>query len=98
MPGPAPNSGDGVSLSAEHRVDAVCQRFEAAWKAGEEPRIAEFLTGWEEPDRSVLLQELLLIDRAYRHPTGETPSLAFHSHATPASTSRTTPTWTDWWR
>jgi hypothetical protein len=68
-----------VSLSADRRVDAVCQRFEAAWKAGGQPRPEDFLAGWDGPERAALLRELNLIAAAYRR-AGETPSL----HADPA--------------
>jgi hypothetical protein len=40
-------SGDAESLplAAERRLDAVCLRFEAAWRAGQRPCLEEFLVG-----------------------------------------------------
>lgn len=32
---------DSLSFSAE--IDAICDRFEAAWKAGQQPRIEDYL-------------------------------------------------------
>jgi hypothetical protein len=53
------------------RAEAVCTRFERAWQQGQ-PCIEEYLTGWQEPGRSVLLRELVLMDVAYRQHKGET--------------------------
>jgi predicted Ser/Thr protein kinase len=51
-------------------VDKACDRFEAAWKAGEEPLIEEYLGDQfaaAEPSRqATLLHELILIDLEYR--------------------------------
>src|SRR5438552_1479998 len=41
-----------VPLSVQRRVDAVCQRFEAAWKAGQCPPIEPYLGETPEPERS----------------------------------------------
>jgi tetratricopeptide (TPR) repeat protein len=56
------------------QVEAVYHRFEAALKAGREPRVEEHLEGWQEPGRSVLLGRLLLLDLDYRTRSAETPS------------------------
>jgi serine/threonine protein kinase/formylglycine-generating enzyme required for sulfatase activity len=53
-------------------VDAVCLRFEAAWKAGHRPRIEDDLTGVPESERPVLLRELLALDLTYRRRGSET--------------------------
>ncbi len=54
------------------QIDDVCNRFEAAWKAGAPPCLEDFLDAWMEPERSVLLRELVLIDVDYRRQRGET--------------------------
>jgi serine/threonine protein kinase len=64
-----------ASLSAEYRIDAVCRRFEAAWKSGEQPSVEDFASEWEGPERELLLRELKLIDDDYRRRACETPSL-----------------------
>ena len=38
----AMNSDDALPLSLEQKVDQVCTRFEAAWKAGTQPRIEDY--------------------------------------------------------
>lgn len=54
------------------RIDAVCDRFEAAWAAGREPEIEPFLEGVEEPLRSRLRKELeaVLAERKGRRAGG----------------------------
>src|SRR5438874_768810 len=44
------------------RVDLALVRFEAAWHAGEGPRIEAYLEGAEEPERSLLLRELMELE------------------------------------
>jgi hypothetical protein len=59
------------SDSTVQRIDVICDAFESAWKAGDMPRIEDFLTGTE--DRSSLLQELLALDLEYRCRTQDAP-------------------------
>src|SRR5262245_31144414 len=47
-------------------LDQVCDRFEVAWRAGQRPRIEDFLGEITEPARPALLTELLRLDAAYR--------------------------------
>src|SRR5947207_11458059 len=51
-------------------VDAVADRFEAAWKAGPPPRIADFLGTATGTGRAALLVELVKIDLEYRRRAG----------------------------
>jgi serine/threonine-protein kinase len=55
------------------RLDAVCNRFEAAWKGPTPPRIEDFLDGWSGPERRALLRELVLLDADYRAAKGRGP-------------------------
>jgi tetratricopeptide (TPR) repeat protein/tRNA A-37 threonylcarbamoyl transferase component Bud32 len=65
-----PTSYEELTPDAAARVDAVCDRFEQAWKAaqhaGPVPRLAAFLDGCDGADRIVLTAELLALDRACR--------------------------------
>ena len=54
-------------------VDEACDRFEAAWRAGDRPRIEDFLGGTTDSDRPVLLRHLLGIELDYRGGLGESP-------------------------
>jgi tetratricopeptide (TPR) repeat protein/predicted Ser/Thr protein kinase len=81
-------SGDGsFPPSLAQRVEQVCQAFEAAWReavqrqrsspiasAEQRPRIEDFLNGSIEPERSILLRELLGLDLVFRRSQGETPA------------------------
>src|SRR5258708_7296200 len=60
-----------VSPSVEKRVDQVCMRFETAWRAGQAPRIEDYLADIQEPERCIRLHELLLLDIHYRRKAGE---------------------------
>ncbi len=63
-------------LRIAEQLDEVCDRFEAAWCAGEQPRIEDSIEGVEEPLRARLLQELVALEVAYRRKQGDTPSRA----------------------
>jgi serine/threonine-protein kinase len=56
------------------RLDAVCDRFEDAWREGRRPRIEDDLHAVPPPARSGLLRDLLVLELAYRRRTGERPS------------------------
>jgi serine/threonine protein kinase/formylglycine-generating enzyme required for sulfatase activity len=69
---------EGLPLPAKVllRVEAICDRFEEAWKAGQRPQLEDYLGDFAGPVRVVLLRELLVLELAYRRRQGETPSLA----------------------
>jgi WD40 repeat protein len=50
--------------------ELVCDRFEAAWRAGRRPRVEDFTC----PENWALLTELILIDLDYRRLAGEAPT------------------------
>jgi WD40 repeat protein len=53
------------------RIELVCNRFEAACKAGEYPRIEDYLGDMPEPGRLVLLCKLLALEVKYLGTRGE---------------------------
>src|SRR5262249_38447146 len=55
------------------QVNALCNRFEAAWRAGQRPRIEDALAEAAEAERAALLQELLALEVYYRRRHGEDP-------------------------
>jgi serine/threonine protein kinase/tetratricopeptide (TPR) repeat protein len=57
-------------------INRICDRFEAAWRAGPRPAIEEFLGVAGEPVRSELLRELLATEIERRRLAGEHPRLA----------------------
>jgi tetratricopeptide (TPR) repeat protein len=60
-----------LSTAALRRVDDLCTRFEDLWRAGQRPRLEEFLNGTQGPERQELLRELLRLERHYRQGLGE---------------------------
>jgi serine/threonine protein kinase len=63
---------EALSSSLLQRVDAICDRFEDAWKAGQRPRIEAYLEDAPTQERAALLRELLFLELAYRRQSGET--------------------------
>jgi tetratricopeptide (TPR) repeat protein len=55
------------------QIDRICDRFEAAWGAGERPRIEDFLDGVAAPYRPSLLRDLLDAELDARRRLGERP-------------------------
>jgi serine/threonine-protein kinase len=55
------------------QIDQVCDHFEAAWKAGQRPRIEDYLADTPEPGQALLLCELVALEIAYRRRLGEEP-------------------------
>jgi serine/threonine-protein kinase len=56
------------------RIDAACDRFEAAWHGPHRPRIEQFLSGVPIGERSALLRELLAIEAELRRADVEVPT------------------------
>jgi tetratricopeptide (TPR) repeat protein/tRNA A-37 threonylcarbamoyl transferase component Bud32 len=59
------------SPSLALHVEQVCNRFEAAWRAGQCPRIEHYLDATPPADRLELLRELLAVEVEYRRKNGE---------------------------
>src|SRR5262245_41741275 len=65
----------------------ICARFEADWEADRRPRLEDLLPQVEEPGRSALLRELLVLELQQRTRRGEAPTaeeyhLRLPGHAT----------------
>jgi serine/threonine protein kinase len=65
-----------LSATEVHLVEQLCDRFEAAWKAGQRPRLEEHLGTVEGKLRTTLLRQLLPLDWEYRVRAGEQPRTA----------------------
>jgi tetratricopeptide (TPR) repeat protein len=66
-----PDSGAAGGQSGAWRVDGACLHFEAAWTAGQRPRIEDFLETVAAAERPPLLGELLHLELEYRRRGGE---------------------------
>jgi serine/threonine-protein kinase len=67
-------SKDRLSPSMAERVDAVCDKFEADWRAGQRPRVEDYMADSSEAEHSELLRRLVEVDIEYRRQQGERPS------------------------
>jgi eukaryotic-like serine/threonine-protein kinase len=65
------NQLDSTRIARE--VDVACDRFEAAWRAGDQPLIEDFLCGPMDSHRPMLLRHLLGIELDYRGRLAELP-------------------------
>ncbi len=63
-----------LPLPVLERIDNRCLEFEAAWKAGEAPRIEDYLGDAQGAERGELLRQLLLLDLDYRRLQAEEPT------------------------
>jgi serine/threonine-protein kinase len=73
MSGDQPPGAAGSPLALKLRVNAVCDRFEKAWKDAPRP-IEDYLAAVSEPERAVHFQELLKVEIELRGNHGETPT------------------------
>jgi serine/threonine-protein kinase len=64
----------GHPVSPARRIDAACDRFEAAWRAGRRPRIEDLVAEAAEPERPALLRELIALEVELRRGRGEQPT------------------------
>src|SRR6266849_2886851 len=61
---------ESLPLSLEKRVDEACDRFEAAWRAHQQPRIEGYLTDASELEKAELFRQLLALEIELRSADG----------------------------
>jgi hypothetical protein len=77
----------GLDMGLVRRIEAVCRRFEADWRAGRRPRLEDDLSEVPEPGHAALRAELEALERELGHadetiarpepgPIAEAPTLA----------------------
>jgi hypothetical protein len=64
---------DDELLAEQGRLIAAVERFEAAWRAGQGPRIEDYLDGVAGPRRSRWLCELIRLELELRARAGAVP-------------------------
>jgi tetratricopeptide (TPR) repeat protein len=69
------DSGSGLPLASLLQIDAICDRFEAAWRTGGPPELSSFLDEAEGPVRARLFDGLLTIELESRLGRGEAPDV-----------------------
>jgi len=73
-----------ASRSHSAEIDAICDEFEAAWRAGQRPRIEEYLEQLAESGQSRLFDELLCGELELRFKAGEQPTSAEYESRFPS--------------
>ncbi|MEK6236825.1 MAG: serine/threonine protein kinase, partial [Planctomycetales bacterium] len=68
------SQSDATSPSGFGRIDAACSEFEAAQRAGQAPRIEEYIERVSPRQRKNLLQELMTVECSNRLDQGKRPS------------------------
>jgi eukaryotic-like serine/threonine-protein kinase len=63
---PSDNLG-GLDIDLARRIDEVCRRFEADWRAGRQPRIEDYLVEVSDEGRPALRAELEALECELRH-------------------------------
>jgi WD40 repeat protein/serine/threonine protein kinase len=59
------------TFARDRRIDCICDEFEAAWLAGQSPKLQEYLDRAAEENRAALARELIPLDIHYRERRGE---------------------------
>jgi hypothetical protein len=62
---------DQVSINVFDLIDSICADFRRQWKAGERPRIEDFLRQVPEDGRAQLFRNLLSVEMRYRNRAGD---------------------------
>ena len=79
---PSSNLG-GLELDLSREIDAVCRRFEAAWREGRQPRIDDYLVDVLDEGRPALRAELSALERELRQSEETRPRPEAGSATTP---------------
>jgi serine/threonine protein kinase len=67
------NAPTDLSIATATRIDALCDQFEAAWRAGQPVRIEDLLATVAESDRAAALTSLLRVELELRQRAGDQP-------------------------
>jgi WD40 repeat protein/tRNA A-37 threonylcarbamoyl transferase component Bud32 len=72
-PSPRATEPAPPALALQRKLNVLCDRFEAAWRRQETPRLEDALAGAPTEERALFLRELLALEIAYRRRRGERP-------------------------
>jgi hypothetical protein len=72
-------------MEATPQVLRILEAFQAAWKSGARPNIADLLDNLAEPARSSVLRELVTLDVEHRRRAGESPRASDYGAQFPES-------------
>jgi len=80
---------ESLPLTVLQEIDRVCDSFEAAWHAGLQPRIEDYLHVATVEHRTELFEELLAREVELRKKAGESPQAAARCTTTSRAESAT---------
>ncbi len=83
----APTEDDRRADSPARRIDAACDRFEAAWRDGQHPQIEDLLHLAADTERQALLRELITLEVELRRSRGEHAALGEYRDRFPGQTA-----------
>jgi len=72
-----------MGLDQQLRLNALCDRFERALQAGEQPRIEDFLVAEPSLTRAAMLRELIELELDYRRQRGQQPDASEYEQRFP---------------
>jgi serine/threonine-protein kinase len=72
MSDPASHNLGGLDIDLARRIDEVCRRFEADWRAGHQPRVEEYLGEFIGDARAALAAELEALRSELQQAAGQT--------------------------
>ena len=84
---PGPVEPEPIPLTIVDLIDDACDRFEAAWRAGDGPRLENFLAGAPRAAGAALLRELLLLELELARADGLLPASADYRSRFPGLTA-----------
>ena len=79
----------------KRRAD-VCNRFASALKAGDQPRLEDYLQDAAASDRDDLLRDLLLLDLEHRARQGDSPEVSGYRRRFPQQPDVVASVWNEW--
>ena len=71
-----PKNSESLSLTETEHIDRLCDSFESGWRAGDSPRIENYLGAVDPSQSPVLLHELIALEVELRSEGGEHPTPA----------------------
>src|SRR5262249_36607199 len=93
-----PESDVELNLDSFRRLNAVCSRFEAAWRQGRPPRLGDYLAEGPGPERGARLRELLLQEWAGRRQRHQEFTREEYLERFPAQQPDVEAAWLQWQR
>ncbi len=80
----------GLAVAEIQRIDDACDRFESAWRGGDQPELESFLASFVGPARTQLLRDLLGLELDLRLEQGDVPDCHAYRQRFPGTMTSST--------